>query len=170
MRKVILLLLLSAGAAGTLLGASSSSLCFPGVGCLVTDGTDLYLDEDDDGILDPTELNLTINAPNAVGDQTIQGVATVNSTVSFAAASLLFDGIDLELLQSGADRYFQADLQNTTTPHRPASGDCDAAAEAGRIVVMSGTNIAEGQAALCYCAADTESAIPEWRCHRGVDP
>jgi|SRR5262245_7046023 len=73
----ILFVVLLALAAPTIWGAIASRLCIANVGCLTGDGTDVFLDADGDGTLDPFELNLTVNAPNAAGDETVSGNLTL---------------------------------------------------------------------------------------------
>lgn len=53
----------------------ASRLCPGSIGCLITDGVDICLDSDRDGVpCENTEPNLTMNAPvNAAGDETVQG-------------------------------------------------------------------------------------------------
>ncbi len=58
--------------------------CFASIGCLITDGVSLCLDDDLDGVAcETSEPNLTLNAPtSAAGDETVQGNLTVVGDLS----------------------------------------------------------------------------------------
>lgn len=67
-------------------------LCLSGLGCLRTNGVDLYLDADADSTLDANEPNLTMNAPvGTSGDETVQGDLTVAGAFTVAAVTKPFE-------------------------------------------------------------------------------
>lgn len=99
--------------ASFLLGAVSSQVCIPGFGCITGDsGGDIWIDTDDDGVIDVTESNLTVNAPKGTdGNETVQGSLTVNGPTTFTG-----DGV------SFAHEAFIAGVYPTTTAI--AVGNC----------------------------------------------
>lgn len=63
--------------------AVSSRLCAGSIGCLVTDGVDLCLDSDKDGVAcNHSDPNLTMNAPVPSGDEIVQGDLTVSGDLT----------------------------------------------------------------------------------------
>ena len=132
-------------------GEIASRVCFTSIGCLIGDGTYAYVDEDGDGVLDTAESNLMINAPDADGDETVQGSLTVVGSVSVPAGSIdtteiLDDTISSSdisnTLDLGGDTSFE--IPNGTNPTVDTTGEVAVDTTGGQLIVSvnGATNVA----------------------------